>query len=284
MTLQLPITLKKTSSFESYMTYVTSLPMLSETQEKALFKKYQEHNDLNAVQEIVLSHLRFVGFIARSFKGYGLPIEDLVQEGSIGLMKSIKKFRLDFGVRLSSFAVHYIKGEIQEFVIRNWRLVKATTTKAKRKLFFNLRRLKTNTEWLEYSDKTAIAESLGVSVEDVTEMEVQLTQSDVFIDSSTKNDDENSSFICEKLLEDKTTSLDSQIIREDFSDKAMAKIYSAIKDLDDRSRDIITQRWLSDDKKPHKYFAAKYKVSQERIRQVEEKALATIKNKLYQFH
>ena len=147
MSIHLPISLKSAGSFDAYLSYVNSLPLLDEQQEKTLFLAYQENSDLDAAQKIVLSHLRFVAHIARSYKGYGLPLEDLVQEGTIGLMKSVKKFNLDFGVRLSSFAVHYIKAEIQEYVIRNWRLVKATTTKAKRKLFFNLRRLKAKTEW-----------------------------------------------------------------------------------------------------------------------------------------
>lgn len=277
MTMQLPIALKNSSNFDSYMTYVSSLPMLSEAQEKKLFRQYQEHNNLDAVEQIILSHLRFVGYIARTFKGYGLPAEDLVQEGTIGLMKSIKKFSLDFGVRLSSFAVHYIKGEIQEYIIRNWRLVKATTTKAKRKLFFNLRRLKNNIDWLEHKDKTEIAHTLGVTVEDVTAMEVQFAQSEVFIDAPTKDEDGNTCNNMEKLLEDKSHSFDQKIINQDFTEKAMEKIYKVINNLDDRSKDIITNRWLVEDKKPHKYFAKKYNVSQERIRQVEEKALASLK-------
>lgn len=277
MTMQLPIALKGSSNFDSYMTYVSSLPMLSEAQEKKLFRQYQEHNNLDAVEQIILSHLRFVGYIARTFKGYGLPAEDLVQEGTIGLMKSIKKFSLDFGVRLSSFAVHYIKGEIQEYIIRNWRLVKATTTKAKRKLFFNLRRLKSNIDWLEHKDKTEIAQTLGVTVEDVTAMEVQFAQSEVFIDVPTKDEDGNTCNSMEKLLEDKSHSCDEKIINQDFTEKAMEKIYKVINNLDDRSKDIITNRWLVEDKKPHKYFAKKYNVSQERIRQVEEKALTSLK-------
>lgn len=278
MSIQCPMTLTSTANFDAYMAYVNSLPALSVEQEQQLFKAYQNEDDLNAVQQIILSHLRFVVFIAKDFKGYGLPIEDLVQEGTIGLMKSVKKFSLDFGVRLSSFAVHYIKAEIHEFVIRNWRLVKATTTKAKRKLFFNLRRLKSKTGWLPVSDKQKIANQLGVSESDIAEMEVQLAQSDIYIESSTDNGEhDNHSINTGLLLEDKSEHFVSTLINEDFNQKAISKINVLIDSLDGRSKDILKHRWLSEEKMSHKYFADKYGVSQERIRQIEQKALFSLR-------
>lgn len=282
MIAQLPISLKKTGSFESYLAYVNSQPMLSEQEEKSLFESYQQQGDLSAAQQIIMSHLRFVAYVARSYKGYNLPIEDLVQEGTIGLMKSVKKFNLDFGVRLSSFAIHYIKSEIQEYVIRNWRLVKAATTKAKRKLFFNLRRLKANSQWLNDQQRKDVAAELNVSEEDINDMEAQLAHSDYYIDSALDAEDgvqTNSA----KLLEDKSENFTSELIRDDFSNKALAKIKTVIASLDERSQDILNTRWLSGEKKPHKYFAQKYGVSQERIRQIEEKAITTIKKKLATF-
>ncbi len=280
MSFALPIVHKNSASFESYMAYVNSLPLLTEQQERELFVKYQKYNDLNAVQQIVISHLRFVAHIARSYHGYGLQMEDLVQEGAIGLMKSVKKFSLDFGVRLSSFAVHYIKAEIQEYIVRNWRLVKATTTKAKRKLFYNLRRLKATSDWLSSEEKAQIASQLAVTEKDVTEMEVQLCQSDVMLDSSFQQEGESNVNYRETLLTDNHQQVEELLIKRDFSSKMMAGIREFIATLDERSKDIIFHRWLSDEKKTHKYFSEKYQVSQERIRQIEERALAKIRQHL----
>jgi len=279
MTMQLSTLPKSTSSFESYMAYVSSLPVLSESQEKELFLKYQENNDLNAVQNIILSHLRFVGYVARSYRGYGLPIDDLVQEGTIGLMKSIKKFSLDFKVRLSSFAIHYIKAEIQEFVIRNWRLVKATTTKAKRKLFFNLKRLKSSTDWLDHKEKAKIAKTLDVAEGDINAMEVQIAQPDILLDSTPDEIDDAVGINKDRILADQSQLIEEQLIHEDVIEKSMKKITEIVNTLDERSKDIIINRWLVDEKIPHKYFSDKYNVSQERIRQIEEKSLAKIRDK-----
>lgn len=227
-----------------------------------------------------MSHLRFVAYIARNYQGYGLPIEDLVQEGTIGLMKSVKKYNLSFGVRLSSFAVHYIKAEIHEYVIRNWRLVKATTTKAKRKLFFNLRRLKAKNEWLTYRDKQDIVRQLSVDEEDISDMEIQLSQSDIYVNSSATTDDESASFSTDNIFEDKSEHFTSKFIQQEFNNKVLNKVRVIIADFDDRSKNIIENKWLGSDKLTHKYFSKKYGVSQERIRQIEEKAIAKIRQKM----
>ncbi|WP_077338791.1 RNA polymerase sigma factor RpoH [Pseudocolwellia agarivorans] len=280
MSIQLPISLANTGCFQSYLTHVNSIPALNEEQEKTLFSNYQENNDLAAAQQIIMSHLRFVAYIAKGYQGYGLPIEDLVQEGTIGLMKSVKKFSLDFGVRLASFAVHYIKAEIQEYVLRNWRLVKSATTKAKRKLFYNLRSLKAKTEWLSYKEKKEIADHLGVSEADVNDMEVQLSQPDVFIDASADNDEEGSSSTLGHLLEDKSEPFSNKLINEDFTKKSLEKVKEVIDTLDDRSKDILINRWLSDERQTHKSLADKYGISHERIRQLEERAINNIRKKM----
>ena len=283
MTIQLPIALNNSGCFQSYLTQVNSIPVLNEEQEKKLFLSYQENNDLQAAQQIILSHLRFVAYIAKNYKGYGLPMEDLVQEGTIGLMKSVKKFSIDFGVRLATFAVHYIKSEIQEYVLRNWRLVKSATTKAKRKLFYNLRRLKEKTQWLTTQERQEIAHQLNVSEDDVTDMEVQLTQPDVYIDASTDNSENTHPVNSNSLLEDKSEAFASKLINDDFTQKSLDQIKGIIETLDERSKDIIINKWLSVEKVPNKFFAEKYGVSQERIRQIEEKAMLKIRNKMASF-
>lgn len=277
---QLLIKLEPTGSFESYMAYVNSIPLLDEQQERTLFLRYQEENDLSAVQDIVLSHLRFVAYVARKYKGYGMRLDDLVQEGTIGLMKSVKKFNLDFGVRLASFAIHYIKAEIHEFIIRNWRLVKAATTKAKRKLFFNLRRLKSTNEWLCHKEKQAIAQELGVELQDIGDMEVQLSQPDIFVYSETAPEGGEEATARENLLVDKTQPFHDGLIEQNFTQKNIEKIHSILENLDERSRDIVKSRWLTEEKVTHKILSEKYQVSQERIRQIEEKALDNISKKL----
>lgn len=285
MSTQLPNLPKCAGSFEAYLSYVNSLPTLDEKQERDLFTDYQENNDLNAVQKIVLSHLKFVAHITRNYKGYGLPLEDLMQEGTVGLMKSVKKFNLAFGVRLSSFAIHYIKSEIHEYVIRNWRLVKATTTKSKRKLFFNLRRLKAKHEWLTYRDKQDIANQLNVDQEAINEMEVQLAQSDLSINSPPSNNgDENNLFHADILLEDKSECFTTKLIQQDLNDKALNKLKGIVASLEERSRDIVENRWLSEVKLTHSFFSKKYDVSPERIRQIEEKAILTIQHNMGIFH
>ncbi len=280
---QLPIKLEPTGSFESYMAYVNSIPLLDEQQERTLFLRYQEENDLSAVQDIVLSHLRFVAYVARKYKGYGMRLDDLVQEGTIGLMKSVKKFNLDFGVRLASFAIHYIKAEIHEFIIRNWRLVKAATTKAKRKLFFNLRRLKSTNEWLCHKEKQAIAQELGVELQDIGDMEVQLSQPDIFVYSETAPEGTEETTARENLLVDKTQPFHDSVIEQNFTQKNIDKIHAILENLDERSRDIVKSRWLTEEKITHKILSEKYQVSQERIRQIEEKALDKIRKKLSRY-
>lgn len=277
MSIQFPVAQQNTGSFEAYLSYVNSLPLLDEQQEKSLFLDYQENNNLDAVQSIILSHLRFVAYIARVFKGYGFPMEDLVQEGTVGLMKSVKKFNTDFGVRLASFAVHYIKAEIQEYIIRNWRMVKATTTKARRKLFYNLRKLKGKTQWLTHQERQCIANQLNVSEADISDMEVQLSQPDIYVNSALTNENESNSTDASLLFEDTSEHFTLTLAKKDFNDKAMRQVEQAMTNLDERSKDIIGNRWLCEDKKTHKYFSKKYGVSQERIRQIEESALKKIR-------
>ncbi|WP_448564961.1 RNA polymerase factor sigma-32 [Thalassotalea ganghwensis] len=276
----MPLQADSTLSFNAYMSYVHTIPLLSEQQERELFERFHQHNDLEAVHQLVLSHLRFVAYIARSFKGYGLPIEDLVQEGTIGLMKSVRKFSVDVGVRLTSFAIHYIKSEIQEYVIRNWRLVKATTTKAKRKLFFNLRRLKGKQEWLSYQEKQQVAATLKVNIEDVSDMESQLYQTDLSTSLPTQQDNDGDSYFDKELQNALADTNIEQVIEDDFTERMFTQAKTVIARLDERSRDIFTQRWLNEDKTTHKQLADKYGISQERVRQIEQKALSKLRAEL----
>ncbi|WP_413701939.1 RNA polymerase factor sigma-32 [Psychromonas sp. KJ10-10] len=280
MSINLPKVMHTAGSFNAYLSYVNNIPMLDEEQEKRLFKDYQEKNDLDAIKKIVLSHLRFVAYIARSFKGYGLPMEDLVQEGTIGLMKSVKNFKSEVGVRLSSFAIHYIKAEIQEYVVRNWRLVKATTTKAKRKLFFNLRRLKSSTDWLTHKDKQQVAEELKVTEADINEMEIQMSQSEIYVQPISTGDDDDISVDFSHLLEDKSEHFTATLMKQDHKKKVFQKIREMTAQLDERSRDIIENRWLSEKQLTQKKLAEKYGVSKERIRQIEEATLLKMREKL----
>lgn len=282
--LQLPIKHQSIESFESYLTYVSSLPLLNEQREKELFTRYQQKQDLSAAQEIIMSHLRFVAFIVRSYKGYGLPKEDLFQEGTIGLMKSVKKFDLSYGVRLASFAVHYIKAEIHEFILRNWRMVRCTTTKAKRKLFYNLRKFRSDTNWLQHEDKNKISSELNVEVEDIDALESQIFQPDVFIDSERDAASEEGSAFIEGILEDKKQSFSNALIEQKFAAQIINEVKEIVKTFDERSKDIVNNRWFSEEKKTYKDFSHKYSVSQERIRQIEEKALNTVKQKLKRHH
>ncbi|QOL25081.1 RNA polymerase factor sigma-32 [Thalassotalea sp. LPB0316] len=279
MQIQLPIAANSANSFEAYMRYVSSLPLLTEQQEKDLFLSYQQHDNLSAAQQIVLSHLRFVVYIAQRYKGYGLPMEEIVQEGTVGLMKSVKKFKLDCGVRLASFAVHYIKSEIQEYVIKNWRLVKAVTTKAKRKLFFNLRKLKASNQWLSYQEKQVLAEQLNVSQPDITDIEAQFSQPDLSINQRTRDVDDRT-LLTDDWLADQRESFTQGVIEQDYTEKTLNKVKACIRMLDERAKDIIENRWLRSEKLTHKHFAEKYGVSQERIRQIEAQALAKIKQQL----
>ncbi|MBD1388953.1 RNA polymerase factor sigma-32 [Neiella sp. HB171785] len=272
--------------FSAYLNYAYSQRPLSMTEERDLFARYAEHNDLDAARAIILSHLRFVAFVARSFSGYQLPLEDLVQEGSIGLMKAIKRFDLSFGVRFASFAVHWIKAEIQEYVIRNWKLVKVATTKAQRRLFFNLRGLKNTLGWMNANEIKEVANYLDVDESDVVEMESRLRQADVFFDPSfgeAKSDDSGLGEGQAKLLEDKSPCPEQHYLKEDLNKKCRQKITQYLATLAPRSRDIFVSRWLVNDESQRsqlKELAQRYNISPERVRQIESDVLNQLRQHL----
>ena len=243
--------------------------------------RFRRDNDLSAARELVLSHLRFVVHIARGYAGYGLPMNDLVQEGNIGLMKAVKRFDPSVGVRLVSFAVHWIRAEIHEYVLRNWRLVKVATTKAQRKLFFNLRRLKTNLSWLSAEETRAVAKDLGVSTAEVTEMERRLSARDLSFDIAPDADDEEESYRPGGLSAGSRCGSGragrggrvEQLLRRSSLSAAMER-------LDDRSRTILQRRWMTEDKATLHELAAEYGVSAERIRQIEAGAMSKLRGLL----
>ena len=264
-------------SLESYLSAARNIPILSAEEERELAVQLQEHGDLEAAQKLVLSHLRFVAHVARSYSGYGLALADLVQEGNIGLMKAVKRFDPTVGVRLISFAVYWIRAEIHEFVLRNWRIVKVATTKAQRKLFFNLRSKKKQLGWFNNDEVNAIADDLGVKRTDVLEMEKRLSGLDIGFDGPDDND-ENIAPAPANYLEDTSLEPARLIEKSDWSENQETRLYTALKDLDDRSRDILQQRWLTDNKSTLHELAAQYSVSAERIRQLESNAIKKLRN------
>jgi RNA polymerase sigma-32 factor len=266
-------------SFDAYIERVNRIPVLSRTDEQALALRFHRDNDLVAARQLVLSHLRFVVHVARGYSGYGLPINDLVQEGNIGLMKAVKRFDPGVGVRLISFAVHWIRAEIHEYVLRNWRQVKIATTKAQRKLFFNLRRLKKNLHWLSASETAAVARDLGVRPSEVTEMERRLSARDLSFEVSSDGDEEES-WGPAAYLPAPDADPAEQIENAEFAANSSAMLGAAIKSLDDRSRDILEQRWMRARKATLHELAAQYGVSAERIRQIESAAIARLRRLL----
>lgn len=259
-------------SIEGYIQAVSSIDMLSAEEERELALRLREEEDLEAARKLVMSHLRFVVHIAKSYSGYGLPQADLIQEGNIGLMKAVKRFDPSVGVRLVSFAVHWIKAEIHEFVLKNWRIVKVATTKAQRKLFFNLRKAKKRLGWFTHDEVQTVANELGVSTKEVLQMEARMSSQDQAFDLSA-DDDDNGSFAPVQFLEDKSTDVESEVINQDWDANASKRLYSAIKTLDERSQDIIETRWLADNKITLQDLADKYQVSAERVRQIEKNAM-----------
>lgn len=259
-------------SIEGYIQAVSSIDMLSAEEERALALRLREDEDIEAARKLVMSHLRFVVHIAKSYSGYGLPQADLIQEGNIGLMKAVKRFDPSVGVRLVSFAVHWIKAEIHEFVLKNWRIVKVATTKAQRKLFFNLRKAKKRLGWFTHDEVKTVADELGVSTKEVLQMEARMSSQDQAFDLSA-DDDESGSFAPVQYLEDKSADVETTVISDDWDANATKRLYSAIKTLDERSQDIIETRWLADDKTTLQDLADKYQVSAERVRQIEKNAM-----------
>ncbi|MFP4138866.1 MAG: RNA polymerase sigma factor RpoH [Halomonas sp.] len=263
-----------------YIQAVTSIPMLSADEERDLAFRLHDEGDLEAARRLVLSHLRFVVHIARSYSGYGLPQADLIQEGNVGLMKAVKRFDPHQGVRLVSFAVHWIKAEIHEFVLRNWRIVKVATTKAQRKLFFNLRSAKKRLAWLNGDEVDAIARDLDVKPEVVREMEGRLSAHDAGFDAAPGEDEESSWQAPVHYLDDASTDPATQLEASDWEGDATRRLQQAMEALDERSRDILQRRWLAEEKATLHELADVYGVSAERIRQLEKNAMKKIKQQI----
>ncbi|MGQ4276801.1 RNA polymerase sigma factor RpoH [Pseudidiomarina sp. E22-M8] len=267
-------------SLEAYIQSVSRTPMLTAEEERDLAVRLTEENDLEAARQLIMSHLRFVVHVARSYSGYGLPQADLIQEGNIGLMKAVRRFDPSVGVRLVSFAVHWIKAEIHEYVLKNWRMVKVATTKAQRKLFFNLRKMKKRLGWFTQEEVSTVAETLGVSTKEVMEMEARMSAHDQAFELSSDDDDarEGSNYSPAQYLEDKRSDLAEEVEQEEWQDHTQKRLFSAIKTLDERSQDIVRARWLDDDNKTTlQELADKYEVSAERVRQLEANAMKKLR-------
>lgn len=274
MTLPTPI-----DSVDSYIRAVNGIPLLSAEEERALALRLFQHNDLQAARQLIVAHLRFVVHIARSYLGYGLPLGDLIQEGNIGLMKAVKRFDPEHGVRLVSFAVHWIRAEIHEFILRNWRIVKIATTKAQRKLFFNLRSSKKRLGWFSKEEAAAVAKDLGVNTDIVLEMESRLSGQDISFDPVPHGE---SSGDCDSIapvtyVEESAADPADVLEQQDWEEQTNTLLAEAMNRLDPRSRDILQRRWLDDEKPTLHELAAEYNISAERIRQLEGNALRKLR-------
>lgn len=265
------------ANLSAYVQAVSAIPLLSAEREQYLAEKLFYEDCVESARELVLAHLRFVVHIARSYSGYGLPEGDLIQEGNVGLMKAVKRFDPTKGVRLVSFAVHWIKAEMHEYILRNWRIVKVATTKAQRKLFFNLRSAKKSLAWLTPEETQAIAQDLGVDEAEVRRMESRLSSRDVAFDAPTDADDDEAWQAPQQYLEDH--SADPALTLEQADDKSFTegRLYAALRALDERSRDIVSRRWLADEKATLHELAAEHGVSAERIRQLEATAMKKLR-------
>ena len=264
-------------SLDHYIQAANAIPVLSADEERALATRLRETNDLDAAKRLVLSHLRFVVHVARGYAGYGLQLGDLIQEGNIGLMKAVRRFDPNVGVRLVSFAVHWIRAEIHEFVLRNWRLVRVATTKAQRKLFFNLRKAKKHLGWLSKEETEAVAADLGVTPRDVTEMEQRLSGRDLAFDPDPEEDED---FAPATYLPSPNSDPAQSVERENAGTNDHERLTAALARLDERSRVILSRRWLADSKATLHELAAEYGVSAERIRQIEANAIGKLKKQL----
>jgi len=265
------------SSLDSYIQEVNRIPMLTQEEEQDLARRFRNEESLEAARRLVMAHLRFVVHVAKGYSGYGLPLADLIQEGNIGLMKAVKRFDPEQGVRLVSFAVHWIRAEMHEYILRNWRIVKVATTKAQRKLFFNLRKSKKRLGWLNYEEVQKVASDLGVKPETVLEMESRLSGQDVAFDLPPGGDEEEAWSAPAAYLEDQSEDPASNAESEDEMSYQQRILYNGMDRLDDRSRDIIERRWLAETKATLQDLADQYKVSAERIRQLEANALKKIR-------
>ena len=264
-------------SLDAYFDAVSRIPVLSREDEAALATRFRAENDLDAARQLVLSHLRFVVHIARGYAGYGLPMGDIVQEGNVGLMKAVKRFDPSVGVRLVSFAVHWIRAEIHEYVLRNWRLVKIATTKAQRKLFFNLRKYKKNLGWLTHEETQAVARELGVSASEVTEMERRLSSRDLSYDPAPDADEEEETYSPAAYLPAPDADPALEVERAEWDDDVTGKVADALSQLDARSQAILRARWMNEPKATLHDLADQYGVSAERIRQIEANAIRKLK-------
>jgi RNA polymerase sigma-32 factor len=264
-------------SIEAYIQSVNRVEMLTPEREKELATRLNDEGDLTAARELVMSHLRFVVHVAKNYAGYGLPQADLIQEGNVGLMKAVKRFDPSVGVRLVSFAVHWIKAEIHEYVLRNWRMVKIATTKAQRKLFFNLRKSKKRLGWFSQDEVNMVAENLGVSTKDVMEMESRMSAQDQAFDLASDDDEREGSFAPIQYLEDKSSDVAQYVEKENWEVAAANRLRAALATLDERNAYIVQRRWLDEDKATLQELADHYQVSAERIRQLEKNAMKKLK-------
>lgn len=265
-------------SLDAYIQAVGAIPVLAKEDEQALAHRFREEGDLQAARELVMAHLRFVVHIAKGYQGYGLPLADLIQEGNVGMMKAVKRFDPSFDVRLVSFAVHWIRAEIHEYVLRNWRIVKVATTKAQRKLFFNLRKSRKKLGWMNQGEVKALASDLDVPEKTVVEMESRLSGHDIAFDNSDADDDDRFQASPAGYLQDMRYNPEVLANASDNAHEQTEQIQHALAELDDRSRDIVARRWLNEENKPTLHdLADEYGVSAERIRQIEKKALGKMK-------
>ena len=265
------------SSIEAYLHHINQIPLLSQEEEYDLATRLQKQNELTAAKRLILPHLRYVARVAKGYLGYGLPLADLIQEGNIGLMKAVRRFNPDMGVRLVTFAMHWIKAEIHEYILRNWRIVKIATTKAQRKLFFNLRNLKKRIGWMTQQEVSEVANDLGVKPETVREMEMRLSTADTAFDAQDNDDDDAHFFAPAGYLEDHRYNPAAETENADWSEQSSDTIYEALNELDDRSQDIIRTRWLNEKKLTLQDLAEKYQISAERVRQLEKNAMMKLR-------
>ncbi len=265
------------ANLNAYIQGTATVPILSVEEERSLGEALYYEEDLDAARRLVMSHLRFVVHIARSYSGYGLPLADLIQEGNVGLMKAVRRFNPEKGVRVVSFAVHWIKAEIHEFILRNWRIVKIATTKSQRKLFFNLRSAKKQLQWLTADEDKAVAEDLGVEVKDVMEMEMRLTARDSAFDAPADEDEDTVAYAPALYLEDKGADPAQLVESENYEGDNNLRLAEAVKMLDERSQAILQRRWLDDKKATLHQLADEYGVSAERIRQLEKNAMKKVR-------
>lgn len=274
--MQLPVL---SGSLDAYLQSISAIPVLSAEQEKALAIQLREQDDLGAARQLIISHFRFVAHIARGYSGYGLPVADLIQEGNIGLMKAVKRFDPSVGVRLVSFAVYWIRAEIHEFILRNWRIVKVATTKAQRKLFFNLRSSKKRLGWFNQEEVETVAKDLGVSAKEVREMESRMSGQDIGFDLRDDSDD-NAPSAPVAYLEDKSQGPAEIIEDAEWQEHNKTRLQNALLTLDERSQNIVAKRWLADKKTTLQTLADEYGISAERIRQLENNAMKKLRNAL----